>query len=101
MADNFITTHFFEIWGICSLIVLIGAFVLNYLDFKEDGFLELSIKDIFWGIVFILLGPITILTVIVAAIVKIIEDFVYSDFWKNKFIVIKKKEKKNEEENEN
>ena len=101
MADNFITTHFFEIWGICSLIVLIGAFVLNYLDFKEDGFLELSIKDIFWGIVFILLGPITILTVIVAAIVKTIEDFVYSDFWKNKFIVIKKKEKKNEEENEN
>lgn len=101
MADNFITNHFFEIWGICSLIVLIGVFIWNYLCFKEDGFVELSIKDIFWFVVLTLLGPITILTVIVAAIIERIEHLIYSDFWKNKFIVIKKKEKKNEEENEN
>ncbi len=97
---NFITDNFWYIWGGCSLIVLIGAFVLNYLDFKEYGIIKLSVKDIFWIIVLILLGPITILTVIVAAILERIEHFIYSDFWKKDIIFIKKKYKKNEEKNE-
>ena len=94
---NFITDNFWYIcggWGGCSLIVLIGAFVLNYLDFKEYGIVRLSVKDIFWIIVLILLGPITILIVIVSAILERIEHFIYSDFWKKDIISIEKKHKK-------
>lgn len=97
MTDDFITNYFFEICGICSLIVTIGIFLFYYVDFKKNGFIKLNIHDILWCIVFILFALFTIIITICIVLINTIVMICEAKFWKKNVIIIRKKVKKNEE----
>ena len=85
-------------WITISVIIALVIFIVDYLEYKKEKKLVVNGREIFWSIIAVLAGPITVIFIIIY-LAACGADWLFSlDWWTKDKVLIRKKEKKSNNE---
>lgn len=87
-----------EAWIIISVIIAVIIFIIDYQEYKKEKELVVNGREIVWSIIAVLAGPITIIFALIFLVVWGAGWFFSLDWWTEKKVLIRKKEKRSNNE---
>lgn len=81
-------------WITISVIIALVIFIIGYLEYKKEGKLVVNGREIFWYLIAVLAGPVTIIFTLIYLVAWGAGWLFSLDWWTKNRVLIKKKDKK-------
>ena len=85
-------------WITISVIVAVIIFIIDYQEYKKKGTLIVNGREIVWSIIAVLAGPISVIFALIFLVACGAGWFFSLDWWTEKKVLIRKKEKRSNNE---